>query len=906
MVRLGCFSIGVCLVITLSVTTTSFSQQQSVASEQSSDQRFPLVNSDHEQVVSFWTSEGGWHSELQLRNNLRDKSLVITPVLRSATGDETALPAITVNPQEVRTLNLNEAIGDNAPHLTGSYGSLLLRYHSPYLQNLHAALMIHDTGHPIAFHIDATGNELDEFEGASREGIWWLPSDEVKDILIVTNEGRRPLEATLTLFDAQGKESTQKIQIGARQVNRYSVRELIAKGGLSGRYGGIRVQALSHAGALDTLHAIYDESAGFSALLKMFDHDPKAPLSQRDFARTSVWTMRAPMLALSDPDPALNFPSGTQLKPRIVIRNTTGTVATVRLQFHWRKADVTGKVMGPTLLLRPYETRQIDVTSLQSDHTLPSDANWTSVYLMTNGRPDEVMAVAASYDETLRYGAQTPFSDQLAHQWEGGQWEYDSMHDSIITAGNGRSIPTQAAFTLFYNQGLDKYELEQTLQPDDQMWIDVGKLIRDRVPDKNGKVLPTDLRTGSYEFRDLTDVAVGSLFEGKVIYDKTFGHVAYGCAACCAYTAESLLYDPFYIPILSGFTNGVQGRNQCDTGWVNISGRFYDWSTQNTAIATTTKQGAHTGVALGSTTSLTDGYVVHTNGRNGCYEIHDLLTGTTNVLKTTVNSADLWDNRISVTLTSTAALTGTLTLNLIGSANTYSFAYGSGAVGAGTYTATMTRTSTPADTYTSIRADWATSSGKISGSLPIKWKVLGVIRHSQYNTPTESVCSGAASSAWTIVISGCHFNPITLKSDFSSQVYLNGTGSSSNYGILKYTPGRANQCAYPAGADDSNTFLQVTSITGSCNKTLDTSSVATYPNPVTDVTTFGCGDNLALITSANAQQARKYPEDYCPSCNSGFNNTNGHIDNYSTNQACSSHAVGNYGNYWTADTYATN
>jgi len=39
-------------------------------------------------------------------------------------------------------------------------------------------------------------------------------------------------------------------------------------------------------------------------------------------------------------------------------------------------------------------------------------------------------------------------------------WEYDPQHDSIITAGNGSKKPIQAAFTIFYNQGKQKYELE--------------------------------------------------------------------------------------------------------------------------------------------------------------------------------------------------------------------------------------------------------------------------------------------------------------------------------------------------------------------------------------------------------------------------------------------------------------
>ena len=234
------------------------------------------------------------------------------------------------------------------------------------------------------------------------------------------------------------------------------------------------------------------------------------------------------------------------------------------------------------------------------------------------------------------------------------------------------------------------------------------------------------------------------------------------------------------------------------------------------------------------------------------------------------------------------------------------FQYGSAAVGAGSYTATMNRASIPADTYTSVKATWNLSSAGAFGNLGIKWKVLGTIRHSQYNTPYETSCTGASANAWILNPSGCVFTPISLRSDFSSQVYINGTGVSNQYGVVKFTPGTKNNCSYPSGSDDSNTFLQVGSITGSCNRVLDSSSVATNPNPVTDITTFGCGDNLSLVTSSNAQQALKFPQDYCPGCNAGFNGTNGHIDDYSTSTACSGKSVGDYGNFWTADTYASN
>jgi hypothetical protein len=163
------------------------------------------------------------------------------------------------------------------------------------------------------------------------------------------------------------------------------------------------------------------------------------------------------MLALVQPDAALAFPEGTVLHPQLFVHNTMGKPVDVALRFNWRSASAAGKAAGPSLRLAPFETQRIDVAALQASNGMPKDAAWASVILATNGRPEEVIALAASYDKTLRYGAQTPFSDQLAFQWVGSLWEYDVQHNSLITAGNGGTKPIQAGLTIYYNGGTQKY-----------------------------------------------------------------------------------------------------------------------------------------------------------------------------------------------------------------------------------------------------------------------------------------------------------------------------------------------------------------------------------------------------------------------------------------------------------------
>jgi hypothetical protein len=597
------------LGVFLSISSSVFGQQPSTPPPPHGHPTAPPPPAvDQQQMVAYWTTETGWNSELQLRNNALSQDLTVTPVLRLADGAETSLASVTIKSQEVKSIDIAAAISAaGATNLVGTYGSVVLRYSSPSQRVLYAAMMVRRIGYPIAFHIDALGESLDTQTG-SREGIWWLPKDSTSDYLILTNQGSYPIPVVLSLYNSVGKESKQQLILGALETRRYSVRKLTQAAGLIGSYGGIKVAAAAHAGSLDTLHFLFDETAGFSAILKMFDHDPTTPLQERDYTHTGIWTQRAPMLALSNPDPALAFAPGTTLHPQLFIRNTTGKPADATLRFNWRTASTAGPAAGPALHLNPYETRLVDVAALQTAGTLPKEAKWTSVTLTTTGLPDEVVAVAASYDSSLRYGAQTPFSDQLTFKWEGGMWEYDPYHNSIITAGNGGTKPTHAAFTIFYNQGTQRYDLEQTLQPDEQMWIDVGKLIREHVPDKNGNTLPNDLMSGSYEFRDLTNKAIGTLFEGKVIYDKTYGHAVYGCAACCGYGTTNPSHNPIGVPIYTAVGDGVQAYDTCSNVWDDVSTAFYNnWSSASTAIATVDYYGNHTGVATGSTTSQTYG-----------------------------------------------------------------------------------------------------------------------------------------------------------------------------------------------------------------------------------------------------------------------------------------------------------
>jgi len=63
------------------------------------------------------------------------------------------------------------------------------------------------------------------------------------------------------------------------------------------------------------------------------------------------------MMALSQPDPALEFPSDIVLLPKIFLRNVTSSPVIADLRFNWRSQNTTGKAVGPTL--RPKASRVV-------------------------------------------------------------------------------------------------------------------------------------------------------------------------------------------------------------------------------------------------------------------------------------------------------------------------------------------------------------------------------------------------------------------------------------------------------------------------------------------------------------------------------------------------------------------
>jgi hypothetical protein len=251
-------------------------------------------------------------------------------------------------------------------------------------------------------------------------------------------------------------------------------------------------------------------------------------------------------------------------------------------------------------------------------------------------------------------------------------------------------------------------------------------------------------------------------------------------------------------------------------------------------------------------------------------------SGAGNVLAVQVTNADITSDQIAVTLTP-SGVSGQLTIQLPGiDGGGHSFTYvdvNNQTVSGGSYTYSFNRNSLPSGSYNQVNAQWVAGGQTAAGSrgMNTNFYVLGLYRHSQYNTPNEASCSGGTATAqWDNPPTSCSYSPIQFISGFITQAWTNGSGISINQGPIQLPWG----CPQPF---PQNSFKPVSTITGSCNTTLGNSSLARDPNDLR----LGCGDQILIVGLGTKTIA-----DTCPACG-GLNQ----MDNYTTQSGCSPHSI---------------
>src|SRR5581483_4156962 len=221
--------------------------------------------------VPYWTLEPGWNTTLEIRNNVTQRDISVQPVLRTAAGVEVPLPVLSVSSDHVVSINLREAAAAALGLINqlGSFGTVVYRFDGLDASNIFASAVVQAIGAPISFHFDSDGG--DEGDVQRFEGVWWLPQQTSTGYLIIANASSAPVQIRANFTDPSGKAHTTTVGIGPRQATRLNVRDIVSSAGFESQWGGVSLMVLSAASAISAAQVVFDQTTGFSALLKMFD-----------------------------------------------------------------------------------------------------------------------------------------------------------------------------------------------------------------------------------------------------------------------------------------------------------------------------------------------------------------------------------------------------------------------------------------------------------------------------------------------------------------------------------------------------------------------------------------------------------------------------------------------------------
>lgn len=276
-----------------------------------------------------------------------------------------------------------------------------------------------------------------------------------------------------------------------------------------------------------------------------------------------------------------------------------------------------------------------------------------------------------------------------------------------------------------------------------------------------------------------------------------------------------------------------------------------------------------------------------------------------NTLSVAAVTLDMAASRVNFTINMPPWL-GTAVLNPALVSSTGSTPLGSATLGFGAQSIAFLRTTIPKGSYFSVEVNLQVANTAVpqSQTLSPSLEVVGLVQYTQYNVPAEPQCGGAADRDIYVVsdLKKCQVKTVAFKGVFVDQVYINGTGQSTDQGLVKIAAATSvlTSCAkkLPPDASSSNTFLKVPSVTGSCNIPVIANEGVAVPASL-KTTTLPCNALIELSNTDQSTFASRKVVDTCPGCAAIKAGADNHIDSFSGSQACTGHGVGDLGDFWT-------
>jgi hypothetical protein len=549
----------------------------------------------------FWRTDGHFDPVLRLKNVLLKQPLTVTPSLFLADGTEYKLPALTLEPAGTAQINIRYALQDLPANLQShlsAYGMAGISYQWSWpaviatVQNTDETASLTFTS---SFRSDVRTVHASPENGRAQiiRGTWWLPTANADAFVLIENASLLTKNVDVQFFGHAGnmigeqhvrlqKHGTTMVQLGS---SIGGARGVETSGGMEIHYTGPDHGIAAYAG-------LVDEDAGFSASPVLFEShlDPARPAHEV--------VLSAPGLMLGNPDTAMQFPSNTYFKPYTILHNISAHALSVNLSLDTEASVGSFQTQSlGTVQLAPGETSQFDFDK-QFGSANPLPDGFGHISATFQGQDGDLLMQSGSTDASKSY----VFEVGVSQQADSASrticfWSVEGDNNTMITVWNYKTTAQDLVLTLHYSGG--QYVIPIHLEARRSYNLDMMSLVRSRIPDPSGTLIPSNINSGSAmlsspksEFDKISVAIAASVFN---VRNATCGGV---CNTCNGVTFFGFSPNAYSVPVGRTINPTVQMTMNTGSTTNNPSGGT--WTSQSTSIATVNSSGTVTGISVGS------------------------------------------------------------------------------------------------------------------------------------------------------------------------------------------------------------------------------------------------------------------------------------------------------------------
>jgi hypothetical protein len=558
---------------------------------------------------SLWRADGEFHSTIRLSNQLLVSEMDVQVTLYMADGTAYSLPAVRLAEGAVSTVDITDALGKAPtsiqPHVS-NFGSAAVSYTYDWQGAVYATMSMLNLAQSLEYTPPCTFSPSGASAANSAsgpqlfQGLWWKHVGSLDGFVALANTTGQPLAVSVL---ATGSQQAANLVLPPHGASLSRLPALLPQTpSTAAAAGGLDISYTGRPGDLQVSGGLEEPAQGFSLDIPIVRQTAaQGPPALQRYAAVGV------MVGQQQAD--LNFPAGVSFSPFAFFRNLASSPRQLQFGVYYMEGTRTvGSLPLAPLTLAAGASAELPLSSLASALTGTEALNLAYSY---QGSPGDILASIGSTDQSGSYvfpvrAEPVGFSGSKTSVY----WQLSNGFDSMYTLWNPDATDADVLVTLRYNNGTGLYEMPVHLVPQGSAMIDIGELVRQRIPDYLGRLLPLSPIEGSLLMSgpqngpaDMIDVV---LAEG--IYNPGKATCGGGCVACNGMT--SVCFDPdtgFLVPpadsqqgqLCYNYYNG-------SVYWITSSA---NWSSSNPSIATVqtlgqASPGLTTGVSPGTASIL--------------------------------------------------------------------------------------------------------------------------------------------------------------------------------------------------------------------------------------------------------------------------------------------------------------